>query len=180
MKPGTQAPCGGDSDTFVCSLYDELRQIARIHLSRERLDHTLQPTALVHEAYLRMTTRLNSQRTREEFLGIASRIMRQVLIDHARSRARNKRGGTQVRVTLDDELAKHNPALDVLVLDEALHQLESFDPRQARIVEMRLFTGLSVEEIAAVLNVSARTVKRDWMMARAWLQRQLRIETNPT
>jgi RNA polymerase sigma-70 factor (ECF subfamily) len=163
-----------DDPASISILYDELKRIARIHLARERSNHTLQPTALVHEAYLRFQGHSQSFEDRERFLATASMIMRQVLIDHARGRGRQKRGGTQIRVTLDECAAQDVPNLDLLILDQGLRELEAMDARQARIVEMRLFAGLTVEEIASVLDISPRTVKRDWMMARAWLQRRLR------
>jgi RNA polymerase sigma factor (TIGR02999 family) len=163
-----------DDPASISILYDELRRIARIHLARERSNHTLQPTALVHEAYLRFQGHRQSFEDRERFLATASMIMRQVLIDHARGRGRQKRGGTQIRVTLDECAAQDVPNLDLLILDQGIRELEAMDARQARIVEMRLFGGLTVEEIASLLDISPRTVKRDWMMARAWLQRRLR------
>jgi RNA polymerase sigma factor (TIGR02999 family) len=163
-----------DDPANISNLYDELRRIARLHLARERSNHTLQPTALVHEAYLRFQGNSQSIEDRERFLATASLIMRQVLIDHARGRGRQKRGGAQIRVTLDESVAQDVPSLDLLILDQSLRELEAMDPRHARIAEMRLFAGLTVEEVASVLDVSPRTVKRDWMMARAWLQRRLR------
>jgi RNA polymerase sigma factor (TIGR02999 family) len=116
----------------------------------------------------------SSTQEKEQFLAFASRVMRQVLIDYARRRRTQKRGDFQHRVTLDESLVTETPTIDLLILDEALSDLESMDARQARIAEMRIFAGLTVDEIAAVLNLSSRTVKRDWVMARAWLQLRLR------
>jgi RNA polymerase sigma factor (TIGR02999 family) len=162
-----------DPAVIIALLYDELRSMARYHLSRERADHTVQPTALVHEVYLRLAHQPGAQQ-REQFLALASRVMRRVLIDHARRRRSAKRGDAPCRITLAEDVAIVTPNLDLLALDEALGQLQEMDPRQARIVEMRVFGGLTVEEIAAVLEVSARTIKREWVMARAWLQLRLR------
>jgi RNA polymerase sigma factor (TIGR02999 family) len=158
---------------FAASLYNELKNMARRHMMSERCGHTLQATALVHEAYLRLA-KVNEERlNREQFLALASTTMRRVLIDHARRRATGRRGVAPLQVTLDESLKPDQLNLDVFALEEALHDLELMDARPARIVEMRVFGGLSNEEIAAVLNISSRTVKRDWIMARTWLQRRL-------
>jgi RNA polymerase sigma factor (TIGR02999 family) len=145
-------------------------------MRRERPNHTLQPTALVGEAFLRLVdqTRIDWQ-DRAHFLGIAARVMRQVLVDHARERGAAKRGGDVQRVTLDDYAGQENPApLDVLILNDALDRLAAIDPRGARVVELRVFGGLTVEEVAALLDVSKRTVDNDWSVARMWLARELR------
>jgi RNA polymerase sigma factor (TIGR02999 family) len=167
---------GHEATLVISMLYDELRRVARAHLSHERSDHTIQPTALVHEVYLRLAN-LPGAQEREQFLGLASRVMRQVLVDYARRRQSKKRADFTYRVTLGDDLATVSPNLELLALDEALEELDRMDPRQARIVEMRVFGGLSVEETAAILGISGRTVKRDWTMARAWLQIRLRNRT---
>jgi RNA polymerase sigma-70 factor (ECF subfamily) len=154
----------------------ELRRMARAYMARERREHTLQPTALVNEAFLRLT---DAQRIRWQdrahFLGIAARLMRRVLVDHARVRGTGKRGGGAQKVSLDDAHAlAPEPAVDVLALDRALEGLAAVDARKARVIELRFFGGLSVEETAEVLHVSTDTVKRDWRMAKAWLLHELK------
>ena len=156
-------------------VYEELRRLARQRLSRESDDNSLQATALVHEAYLRLVdqTRVNWQ-NRAHFYGIAASMMRRVLVDHARARASNKRGGAAVRLSLDDVQAPiEQRAADLVALDEALQRLTQLDERKSRIVEMRFFGGLSEEDIATVLDVSRRTVLREWKKARLWLYREL-------
>lgn len=159
---------------LTAALYEELRAIAHRHMARERPSHTLQTTALVHEAYLRLSKKYSFS-SRAEFLAGASHLMRQILIDYARARTKLKRGGDQLRITLDEmQLAvEWNDEVDVIALDAALGKLEALDPRQGRIVEMRFFSGMSVEEVAGVLEVAPKTVHRDWSMARAWLRREL-------
>jgi RNA polymerase sigma factor (TIGR02999 family) len=156
-------------------VYDELRRIASRHLRRERSGHTLQPTALVHEAYLKLAGGGGPAfADRAHFFGIAARLMRQILVDHARSKGREKRGGDQVRVTLEDRLVEGRPPVeDVLALEEALAALEAVDPSLVRVVELRFYGGLSVEETAEALGVSPATVKRDWAAAKAFLKREL-------
>jgi RNA polymerase sigma-70 factor, ECF subfamily len=142
----------------------------------ERKDHTLQPTALVNEAYLRLVDRSDSMwQDRSRVLGLAANVMRHVLVDHARAHNAEKRGDGQLQVTLVEDIAggEGNSAADVLAVDEALTRLNNFDPRQAKILEMHFFGGLTFEEIALQLDVSTRTVKRDWTMARAWLRHEL-------
>lgn len=156
-------------------IYDEMRRLARIHLAREGGHHTLQPTALVNEAYLRLVdqTRVNWQ-NRSHFFGIATSMMRRVLIDHARAHATNKRGGGAIRLSIDDvQVPAEQRAASLIALDEALEKLAQMDERKSRVVEMRFFGGLSDEEIAEVLDVSVRTVLRDWKTARLWLYREL-------
>jgi RNA polymerase sigma factor (TIGR02999 family) len=156
-------------------VYDELRKMAAGRLRREREQHTLQPTALVHEAYLRLVDQsaLNWQ-SRSHFLGIAAHMMRQVLVDHARRRRARKRAGAEVRVTLDDAMhGARGLDMDVLALDEALEALKADDPQAARVVELRYFGGLSIAETAEVLGVGTATVEREWRVARAWLRRVL-------
>ena len=156
----------------------ELRRLARAYMRRERRGHTLQTTALVNEAFLRLTdARRVRFQDRAHFLGISARLMRRVLVDHARMRGYQKRGGGAQRVTLDEGLAKTPEiALDVVALDRALSALAEVDARKGRMVELRFFGGLSVEETAAVLGVSADTVKRDWRLAKLWLLRELEGE----
>jgi RNA polymerase sigma-70 factor (ECF subfamily) len=166
------------TDELFALIYGELRRIAAGLLRRERPEHTLQPTALVHEAYLKLVdqTRIRWQ-DRAHFLGIAARAMRQILVDHARGRAARKRGGGRQRVTLDEALvAKEGKDLELLSLDEAMTRLAGVDERAARVVELRIFGGLTVTEIAHVLGVSKRTVDGDWSVARMWLARELRPE----
>ncbi|HXS14065.1 MAG TPA: ECF-type sigma factor [Acidobacteriaceae bacterium] len=157
------------------SLYAELHRLAAAKMRHERGNHTLQPTALVNEAYMRLAAQTESVwRDRARCLGTAARVMRNVLIDHARVYRAEKRGGGAIQVTLDDDLLPSAKSLiDVLAIDEALNQLARFDPRQAEILELHFFGGLTFEEIAANLSVSPRTVKRDWTMARAWLKKEL-------
>ena len=156
-------------------VYTELKRQAARYLRRERGGHTLQPTALVHEAYMRLLEQRDVRwQNRAHFIGIASQAMRRILIDHARARGRNKRGGPQPNITLlEHHAVDAGPAIDVLALDQALTRLQAIDDRQARIVELRYFGGLSVEETAGVLDISPATVKRDWTMAKAWLFDQL-------
>ena len=156
--------------------YDSLRAIANRYLEREGGYHTLQPTALVHEAYLRLARRDEIDwQGRTHFLAIAAREMRRVLVDHARAAGALKRGARERRISLHEGLAQGGAAnLEVLALDEALSRLASLCPRQARIAELRIYAGMLPREIGDVVGVSERTVKRDWRMARAWLARELR------
>jgi len=166
-------------DQLLPAVYEELRRRAAAYLRRERVDHTLQPTALVHEAYLRLVgqERVACQ-NRAQFFGIAAQMMRRILVDHARGRGRGKRGGGAVKVTLDERVgAAKPPDFDLLLLDRALADLAALDPQQGRIVELRYFGGLSEAEVADVLAVSRSTVTREWHTARAWLYR--RIRTGP-
>jgi RNA polymerase sigma factor (TIGR02999 family) len=173
-----QAWSNGDGDAparLMPLVYNELRRQARNYLAKERESHTLQPTALVHEAYLRLVdqTRISWQ-NRAHFYGVASSMMRRVLVDHARAYARDKRGGGAVRLSIEDvQIPLEQRAADLVVLDEALEELAKFDERKCRIVEMRFFGGLSDEEIAEALGVSTRTILRDWKTARLWLYREL-------
>ena len=157
-------------------VYDELRRLADRYLRDERADHTLQPTALVHEAFLRLNSSPKVEwRSDTHFLAMAATHMRRILVDHARAAGSQKRGSRPRRVTLGDEFAiTEEQTLDVLVIDEALRRLEDRSSRQAKVVEMRLFSGMTVDEVAAALGVSERTVKGDWRVARAWLARELR------
>jgi RNA polymerase sigma factor (TIGR02999 family) len=161
-------------DRLLPLLYSELHQIAERHMSRERPDHTLQPTALVHEAFLRLADSAVDYNDRAHFMRAASRAMRHVLVDYARARNAAKRGDG-VRVTLDEGLAAPDDrVVDLLVLDDALDRLAEAEPRWARVVELRCFGGLEMLEIAAALEISAATAKRDWQFARAWLANVLR------
>ena len=146
------------------------------NLRRERAGHTLQTTALIHEAYLRLVDQKNVHwQNRAHFFGIAAQLMRRILVDHARTKKRAKRGGSDIRVSLDEATAVAKaPDLDVVALDEALERLAKIDEQQSRIVELRLFSGLTVEETAEVLSISPATVKRDWSMAKAWLHREIK------
>ncbi len=163
------------SERLMPFVYGELRRIAGRYLSRERSDHTLQATALVHEAYLRLVDQSRvTWQNRAQFFGVAAQTMRRILVDHARSRATERRGGAAVRFSLDEALVvPEQRAADMLLLDEALNQLGQIDPRKSQVVELRFFGGLGEEEIAAFLGVSKRTVIRDWQMARLWLYREL-------
>jgi len=162
-------------DRLVPLLYKELREIARAHLQRERPGHTLQSAALVHEAYLRLLDQKPfDTENRMHFLAVASRLMRQILVDYARSHGAAKRGA-DLKVELDAAIAAAPERdIDVLALDDALTQLTELDEQQGRIVEMRFFGGLSVEEIGEVLGISRSTVKREWNVAKAWLSRQIK------
>ncbi len=157
-------------------VYDELRRLARDYLRRERSDHTLQPTALVNEAYLRIVDQTQmSWQNRAQFFGLAAQLMRHILVDHARAHAAQKRGGLTQRLSLDEaRVAVEERAAELVALDEALKNLAAFDERKSRVVEMRFFGGLSVEETAAALDVSDKTVMRDWSVAKMWLHRELR------
>lgn len=171
-----QAWNAGDDEAgrrLIPLVYSELRRRAGGYLRRERPGHTLQPTALVHEAYLRLVGLQGHWRSRSQFFGVASNLMRRILVDHARRRRAAKRDA--VRVVFDEAVqAAAEPELDVVRLDEALLELSALDARQGRLVELRYFGGLTMEEAAEVLGVSAATVKRDWTLARAWLFDRLR------
>jgi RNA polymerase sigma factor (TIGR02999 family) len=155
-------------------VYHELHKLARHHLGGERPDHTLQPTALVHEAYVRLVGqhRMHWQ-SRVQFYGVASQLMRRILIDHARSRYAGKRGGPTRKLSLDDVIVSDEQAVELIALDDALKALVIVDPQQSRIVELRFFGGLTIEETAKVLGISSATVKRDWNVAKAWLHREI-------
>jgi RNA polymerase sigma-70 factor, ECF subfamily len=156
-------------------VYAELRRAASRHMRRERANHTLQATALVNEAWLRLMDQPDrSWENRAHFFAVASRIMRQILVDHARKRLAEKRGGPQQQVPLNEPLlATGRDPVDILALDEALERFKAIDARGSRILELHFFGGLSFDETALVLDISARTVKRDWSMARAWLHGEL-------
>jgi RNA polymerase sigma factor (TIGR02999 family) len=168
-------------EEVVPLVYAELRRIARIRLSAERAGHTLQPTALVHEAWVRLMQQHGATwQNRSQFFAIAAQAMRRILVDHARRRHSNKRNGGEAPVTLDaveDIVATPVPDEEMLALDAALEQLPSFDRRQANVVELRFFGGLSIEETAQVMDLSATTVKREWTTARAWLYREIQRQS---
>ncbi len=175
-------------DALFPQVYDELRRMAQRRMARERRDHTLQGTALVHEAFLRLSgQRVDRWKNRGQFLGLASQMMRRVLVDHARQRAAAKRGAGDAALSLDDTAAAlaldaviaretlndAEAGIDLLSVDRALGELAQFDPQQARIVELRYFGGLSIDQAAEATGLSASTVKREWTLARAWLRREL-------
>jgi RNA polymerase sigma factor (TIGR02999 family) len=162
-------------DNLVPLVYDELRRQAARYLRHERAGHTLQTTALIHEAYLRLVDQRNVHwQNRAHFFGIAAQMMRRILVDHARTKKRAKRGGSDIRVSFSEATLKApDQDLDIVALDEALEHLAEIDEQQSKIVELRFFSGLTVEETAEVLGISPATVKRDWSMAKAWLHREI-------
>lgn len=161
----------GARDALIPLIYNELRRIARRNLWRERPDHTLQSAALVNEAYLRLVRQKAPEwQNRAHFFGVAAQMMRHILVDHARTRLAAKRGAGAPRLSLDPEIAlPQQPELDLMALDGALNKLAALDPQQSRLIELRFFGGLSVEETALVMGISPRTVDRAWAAARAWL-----------
>jgi RNA polymerase sigma factor (TIGR02999 family) len=163
-------------DALIPLVYGELRRVARRYLRRERPDHTLQSAALVHEAYLRLVNQEAPEwQSRAHFFGVAAQLMRHILVDHARKRRAAKRGAGAPLLTLDPQVAlPQKQEVDLVALDEALNTLASIDPQRSRIVELRFFAGLSIEETALVLGISAATVSRDWATSRAWLQREMK------
>jgi len=166
----------GAASKLIPVVYAELRRLAGSYMRRERVDHTLQATALVHEAYLKLIEQRSANwQSRAHFFGVAAQLMRRILIDHARGHSRQKRGGEQKRVSLDEAFVfSEKQADELLAVDDSLNRLAEIDPRQARVVELRFFGGLSVEEAAEVLGVSPKTVKRDWSVAKAWLYADLK------
>lgn len=162
-------------DSLIPLVYKELRSIAQHYLRNERPGHTLQSTALVHEAYVRMVKQdLPEWQNRAHFFAVAAQLMRQILVDHARANRAGKRGGGVCNVALDEAEGKPLPLdVDILALDEALKTLSAMDPQQSKVVELKFFGGLSIDDTATVLGVSSSTVKRDWITARAWLHREL-------
>ena len=178
-------------DELMPVVYDELRQLAKNHLSKERPDHTLQTTALVHEAYLRLVDQKSMNwQNRAQFFGIAAQMMRRILINHANDRQAKKRQGYATKVSLDQERTRvsldeaisffERREVDLMALDEALNDLAQLDPQQTRIVELRFFGGLTIDEVSAVLGISPATTKREWDSAKLWLRRQLNIGGNPS
>jgi RNA polymerase sigma factor (TIGR02999 family) len=169
---------GGDRealDALMPLVYDELRRLAQHYLRLERSDHTLQSTALVHEAYVRLVGRDSPPwQSRAHFFGIAARLMRQILVEHARAHRAAKRGGNAVKLTLEDATSVAQPvAIDLVALDDALQKLAVLDVRQSRLVELRFFAGLTIEDAAEALELSPATVAREWTIARAWLYREI-------
>lgn len=166
----------GAASKLMPVVYDELRRLAASYMRREREDHTLQATALVHEAYLKLVEQRSvNWENRAHFFGIAAQLMRRILVDHARGHLRQKRGGEQMHVPIDEAFVfAEQQADEVLAVDNSLEILAKIDPRQARVVELRFFGGLSVEEAADVLGVSPKTVKREWSVAKAWLTADLK------
>jgi RNA polymerase sigma factor (TIGR02999 family) len=169
---------GGDRnalDALVPLVYKELRRLAHFQLRDERYDHTLQSAALVHEAYVRLVGMNAPQwESRTHFFAIAAQLMRQILVDYARRHGAEKRGGSMCKLSLDDVMtASRQKAVDVVALDEALQELARIDARQSRVVELRYFAGLTLEEISEALEIGPATVQRDWTAARAWLHRQI-------
>ncbi len=172
--PAGVPPAGTPLDRWVPVLYDELRALAGKLLSDRGAAVTLQPTSLVHEAYLRLVhQRRMDWQGRLHFFAVAARVMRRVLVDHCRARLTQKRGGALLAVELAEAAAPAPHLVDILTVDRLLQELEGFDPQQARIVELRFFAGLTVEETAEALGISKATVKRDWALAKAWLARQM-------
>ena len=169
------------AEKLVPLVYDELRRQATRHLRRERPNHTLRPTALVHEAYLRLVGQRQAiWKNRTQFFAVAAQMMRRVLVDHARQHRAAKRAGSWCRVTLDEGVAAYEPRdLDLVALEAALTDLAAFDPDKSRMVELRFFGGLSLEDAAEVLGVSPATVTREWRMARAWLFRRMQGGRGP-
>jgi RNA polymerase sigma factor (TIGR02999 family) len=157
-------------------VYDELRRLAASYMRRERADHTLQATALVHEAFLKLVEqRAVNWQSRAHFFGVAAQLMRRILIDHARGHLRQKRGGEHKKVSLDEAfIFSEQQSAELLAVDESLTRLSKLDQRQGRVVELRFFGGLSVGEAAEVLGISPKTVKRDWSIAKAWLYADLK------
>jgi RNA polymerase sigma factor (TIGR02999 family) len=165
-------------DQLVPIVYQELRRMAGNYLRQENPGHTLQPTALVHEAWLRLVDQARVDwRNRAQFFGVAAQMMRRILVDHAKAKHREKRGGEAVKLSLDDVInLSRERAVDLLALDDALDELTRVDERKGRVVELRYFGGFSVAETAQILEVSPETVMRDWKMAKAWLYQQIRRE----
>ena len=164
------------ADQFMPLIYDELRRQAHRFLNRERANHTLQTTALVHEAYLRLTEQRDvSWQNRAQFFGLAAQMMRRILVNYAVSRKRDKRGGPAENLPLEEsiQIQAADKSIDLIELDEALDRLAKLDERQARVVELRYFGGLSIEETAEVMAISPATVKREWNMAKTWLRSEL-------
>lgn len=164
----------GAAEALMPLVYDELRALAAAFLRHERPDHTLEPTAVVNEAFLRLIDqRKTDWKSRAHFIAVGASMIRRVLIDHARATNAAKRGGSWSRITLDRPLGKGVDHVEILALNEAMQKLEAADPRQARVVELRFFGGLNSSEVAHVMGVSKRTVESDWAMAKAWLRREL-------
>lgn len=170
----------GAAEQLLPLVYGQLHRLAASCMRRERQDHTLQPTALINEAWLRLAGEGTDWQSREQFIGYAARVMRQVLVDHARAHQAERRAGGLQRVEMHDDLAVSADRIEeVLSIDRSLEQLAAENPRQARVVELRYFGGLSVEQIASLLGIAPRSVKRDWSLARLWLHRALTANDHP-
>jgi RNA polymerase sigma factor (TIGR02999 family) len=172
---------GGNQDAparLMPIVYEELRQLAHQYLERERADHTLQATGLVHEAYLRLVDQSTTTwQNRAHFFGVAAQVMRRILVDYARTHRAEKRGGNWDKLAFDEALApSEERSVDLIALDDALKDLLALDPRHSQIVELRFFGGLTNEEVGEFLQISPRTVKREWRMAKAWLRREIMAE----
>jgi RNA polymerase sigma-70 factor, ECF subfamily len=167
-------------DQLLPVVYQELRRMAGNYLRQENPGHTLQPTALVHEAWLRLIDQARVDwRNRAQFFGVAAQMMRRILVDHAKAKHREKRGGDAVKLSLDDVInLSRERAADLIALDDALDELTRVDERKSRVVELRYFGGFTIEEIAQILEVSPETVMRDWKLAKAWLYQQIRQEAD--
>jgi RNA polymerase sigma-70 factor (ECF subfamily) len=178
MKSGDQSAAG----RLLPLVYSELHRLARSYMHRERIDHTLQPTALINEAYLRLARENVDWQSRQHFIGVAANVMRRLLVDHARAHNAQMRAGGLQRVELEEGfMVSAEQSKEVLALHEALTVLEEADPRQAKVVELKYFGGFSVEEIGAILEMSPRSVKRHWALARIWLHKRMMEleETDP-
>jgi RNA polymerase sigma factor (TIGR02999 family) len=176
MKNGDESAAG----KLLPLVYNELHRLAKSYMRRERPDHTLQPTALINEAYLRLAHDSVDWQSRQHFIGVAANVMRRLLVDHARARNAEARAGGLQRVELEEGLmVSTERSGEVLALHDALTRLEAVDPQQAKVVELRYFGGLSVEEIGALLEISPRTVKRHWALARIWLLKQMQNPCHP-
>jgi RNA polymerase sigma factor (TIGR02999 family) len=170
MKSGDESA----AEKLLPLVYRELHRLAKSYMNRERPDHTLQPTALINEAYMRLAYDEVDWQGRQHFIAVAANVMRRVLVDHARAHQAEMRGGRLQRVELNEDLAiSEKDSNEVLALHEALKHLEQLNPRQAKVVELRYFAGLSVEEIAGILKISPRSVKSDWALARIWLFKEI-------
>lgn len=165
-------------DALMPVIYDELKKIAAQYLRKERINHTLQPTELAHEAYLKLIDISNvNWQDRAHFFAVSAQVIRHILVDHARARATDKRGGAAEKIVLDEAISfSKEDDTDVLALDEALKSLAEFDEQQSKIVELRFFGGLTIEETAAVMRLSPATIKREWTLAKAWLFKRLKAE----
>ncbi|MHC4219579.1 MAG: ECF-type sigma factor [Planctomycetota bacterium] len=172
---GDSADGGGGAATMATLVYEQLHRLAEAYFRQQPPGHTLQPTALVHEAWLKLASESHHRwQDRTHFLAVAAKAMRQILVDHARGRGRVKRGGQRQRITLDETLTPApQQEVDVLALDEALQRLRQLDERKAQVIEMRFFGGLTEKQAAEVLGVAEITVNRDWRMARAWIEQEL-------
>jgi len=176
MQSGDESAAG----KLLPLVYNELHRLAQSYMRRERPDHTLQATALIHEAYLHLAHEDVNWQSRQHFIGVAAHVMRRVLVDHARAHNAAFRAGKLERVELEDGLViSSERSNEVLALHEALNHLEKVNPRQAKVVELRYFGGFSVEEVAAILKMAPRSVKRDWALARIWLFKQIESPTRP-